>query len=78
MIPSINRRGASRPTAVAFKVWPRRAGHCEFHRGVPAMVPESIVKPEAAPLEELLSLSTTLADGIPDTLNQGFRIEWLG
>jgi hypothetical protein len=42
------------------------------------MVPESIVKPEAAPLEELLSLSTTLADGIPDTLNQGFRIEWLG
>ena len=42
------------------------------------MVPESIVKPEAAPLEELLSLSTALADGIPDTLNQGFRIEWLG
>jgi hypothetical protein len=55
----------------------RRAGHCEFHRGVPAMVPESIVKPEAAPLEELLSFSTALADGILDTLNQGFRIEWL-
>ena len=61
----------------AFKVWPRRAGHREFHRGVPGMVPESIVKPEAAPLEELLS-STALADGILDTLNQGFRIEWLG
>ena len=36
------------------------------------MVSELIVKPDAAPLEELLSLSTALADGIPDTLNQGF------
>ena len=35
-------------------------------------------KAASGPVEELLTLSTALADGIPDTLNQGTRSEWLG
>jgi hypothetical protein len=78
MIPSINQRGASRPTVDALKVWLLRAGHCEFRRGLPAMVSESIAKPEAAPLEELLSFSTAPSDGVLDELMQNVPIAGLG
>ena len=42
------------------------------------MVSESIVKPEAAPLEELLSFSTAPSDGVLDELMQNYPIAGLG
>ena len=42
-IPSTDRRGATRRTVDASKVWPMRAGHCRLHRGIFAMVPDSVV-----------------------------------
>jgi hypothetical protein len=60
----------------ASQVWPRRAGHCRLHRGVLAMVPDSIVKPDSE-LVELSSFSTALTDGVMDKLNQGFPIKRL-
>ena len=40
-IPSTDRRGATRRTVDASKVWPMRAGHCRLHRGIFARVPDS-------------------------------------